>query len=114
NILAIRDSLRAGGHRCSIIATSRSTQTSDEPDVYHPRSVTALLGLLRKIDFDILHLHIGGNLSSRVLALALACSAAARNKSVLTVHSGAFAAEKQSAEVSRSGSVTGRVFRSFA
>src|SRR5204863_4009840 len=46
--------------------------------------------LLSSLQFDILHLHLGGEIAPRVLALALACSFFGRRKSVLSLHSGAF------------------------
>jgi glycosyltransferase involved in cell wall biosynthesis len=112
NMLAIRDELLARGDGCSIIATSRSSQTSDEPDVYHPGSAAALLRLLGKLNFDILHLHIGGEVSSRVLALAFACTFFAKGKSVLTLHSGAFP-QSEAAKNASPGSIRGLIFRRF-
>ena len=73
NMLAIRDELVRYGHQCSIVATSKSSSVRNEPDVYHPRSKAALISLLRKLKFDILHLHIGGDVTMRVLALAYVC-----------------------------------------
>ncbi len=113
NMLAIRDELRAAGHRCSIIVTSRSSSVTDEPNVYHPGSSLALIGLLRKMQFDVLHLHIGGEVTNRVLTLVLVCSIFGRGRSVLTIHSGGFA-ESEEARGSRPGSFTGRVFRRFS
>lgn len=113
NMLAIRDELLAGGHRCSIVATSRSSSVMDEPDVYHPRSPMALIGLLRQLKFDVLHLHIGGDVTTRVLALALTCSLFGRGRSVLTMHSGGFATSNE-AEAAKPGSFAGRVFRRFS
>src|SRR5437588_6194265 len=84
NMLAIRDELRRRGGRCSIIATARSSRVSEEPDVYHPRSAFELISLVRRIGFDVLHLHIGGDITARVLGLALICSVFGRGKRVLT------------------------------
>lgn len=113
NMLAIRDELLAGGHRCTIVATSRSSRVIDEPDVYHPRSPMALIGLLRKLQYDVLHLHIGGDITMRVLTLALACSIFGRSRSVLTMHSGGFATSNR-AEAAKPGSFAGGVFRRFS
>ena len=90
NMLSIRDELRHGGNKCSIIATTKSSETEDEADVYHPGSALALIKQIRALKFDVLHLHVGGDLSARVFALAFVCSVFGRNKSVLTVHSGAY------------------------
>ncbi len=113
NMLAIREELRAVGHRCSIIATSKSTIESNEPDVYHPRSKAAWVGLLRNLDYDILHLHIGGELTKRVLALAFACTLFGGKRTVLTLHSGGFAST-DSAKNAHPSSLTGRIFQRFS
>ncbi len=113
NMLAIRDELIAAGDRCSIVVTSQSSNVKNEPDVYHPRSPFALIGLLRKLQFDVLHLHIGGDVTTRVLALAVVCSIYGRGCSVLTIHSGGFAIS-DAADAARAGSFAGRVFRRFS
>ncbi|MGB2753026.1 MAG: glycosyltransferase family 4 protein [Pyrinomonadaceae bacterium] len=113
NMLAIRDELRSAGHRCSIIATSKSTVESPEPDIYHPRSKTALIGLLRKLDYDVLHLHIGGEVTKRLLALAFACTVFGGKRSVLTVHSGGYATT-DAAKNAKPSSLAGRIFRRFS
>ena len=113
NMLAIRDELTAAGHRCSIVVTTRSSSVTGEPDVYHPRSPLALIALLRKLKFDVLHLHIGGDITTRVLSLAFVCSIFGRGRSVLTMHSGGFATS-DAANAARHGSFTGCVFRRFS
>jgi len=112
NMLAIRDGLVRAGAKCSIIATSRSLAPRDEENVYHPSSAAELLKLLFSIDFDVLHLHVGGDIDRRILSLAAAATAAARRKSVLTVHSGAFPLSPE-AKAARSVSLRGLIFRQF-
>lgn len=112
NIIAIRDMLRERGHRCSIVATSRSARVDDEPDVHHPRSALALIRALRSLEYDILHLHIGGDVTRRVLALAFACTLLARGKCLLTLHSGGYPTSKEATAASP-GSTRGRVFQRF-
>ena len=113
NMLAIRDELRNGGNRCSIIATTKSSETKDEADVYHPGSALALIKQIRALKFDVLHLHVGGDLSARVFALAFVCSILGRNKSVLTVHSGAYP-QTGEARSARPNSISGIIFRRFS
>jgi glycosyltransferase involved in cell wall biosynthesis len=113
NMLAIRDELRAAGHRCSIIATSKSTTESNEPDIYHPRSKTTLIGLLRKLNYDVLHLHVGGDVTKRVLALAAACTIFGGKRTVLTLHSGGYATT-DAAKNAKPASLAGRIFRRFS
>lgn len=112
NMLAIRDEILARGHSCSIIATSKSSRLSEEADLYHPRSPFALLRLLSSLKFDVLHLHIGGDVSTRVLALAFASSFFGRKKSVLTLHSGAYPLTDE-ARMASPNSIRGRIFRQF-
>ena len=113
NILAIRDELRSSGHQCSIIATSKSSSVRDEPDVYHPRTKLALIGLFRKLKFDVLHLHIGGDVTTRVLALAYVCSIFGGKRSVLTLHSGGFVMS-EATKTAKPSSFMGWVFRRFS
>ncbi len=113
NMLAIRDDLLARGHSCSIIATSKSSRLSKKADVYHPRSTIALLRLLSSLKHDVLHLHIGGDVNMRVLALAAACSFYGRDKSVLTLHSGEYPLTEE-ARTASPNSIRGRIFRRFS
>lgn len=113
NMLAIRDELHARGHHSSIIATSKSSRIDDEPNVYHPRSAFGLLRLLSSLKYDVLHLHLGGDVNRRVVALAAACSFFGRNKSILTLHSGEYPLTKNSRKASPK-SIRGRIFQKFS
>ncbi len=112
NIIGIRNELQRRGHPCSIIATSRSSSETMEPNVYHPRTAASLLSRLVLSDFDILHLHIGGDLTRRVVALALVCTLVSR-KCVLTLHSGGYPLTEEGQNAS-SSSLRGRIFRRFS
>jgi glycosyltransferase involved in cell wall biosynthesis len=112
NILAIRDELLKDGHRCSIAATSRSREITPEPDVYHPRTAFALLRLLFTIKYDILHLHVGGDVSIRVLALILAAGYLGRGKNVFSLHSGGYPSSKEG-KSAKKHSIRGLLFRRF-
>ncbi len=94
NMLAIREKLRANGDECSIIATAKSSKITPEADVYHPRTAPDLIKLLKNLKYDVLHLHIGGEIPLRVLAFMAICAFFGRGKSVLSFHSGGYAAEK--------------------
>ncbi len=111
NMLAIRDELIDQGYRCTLIATTSGG--SDENGIFRPRTPAALIKLLATLDFDILHLHVGGDVTTRVLGLALAVSQFARGRSVLTLHSGAFPLSKTAKNAKRL-SLAGTVFRSFS
>ena len=94
NIMSIRDELHRRNHACSILATARSTQTRSDPDFYYPRGPAELMRLLFRIEYDILHLHIGGEIPPRVRALIALCGVVGRRRNVLTLHSGGYASEK--------------------
>jgi len=111
NYLAIRDQLRGVGHNCSVIAIAKSSAVLNEPDVYHPQNPLELIKLLRKLDYDILHLHIGGEIPPRVLGLMAVCGVLGRGKNVLTLHSGGYAVEN--IEKAKSFSSAGFVFRLY-
>lgn len=113
NMLAIRDELVRAGHSCSIIATTKSTETRDESGVYHPSSALGLIKQIRALKFDVLHLHVGGDLNLRVFGLGLMCSVIGGKRTVLTVHSGAFPRSKVGMSA-RPQSFEGIVFRRFS
>ena len=113
NIAGITRLLAEKGSISTVIATSRSEQFRDEEGVYHPASLTEFISTLRSIDCNILHLHIGGDVSRRVLALSLACTLLGRGRKVLTMHSGGFAHSKEARSAKRS-SFAGFVFRRFS
>lgn len=112
NLLAIRAELVKAGHRCSIMATSRSTRITPEPHVYHPRSPLKVLKLLRDIKSDVLHLHLGGDIGKRILALTFIASVLGRGKKVLSVHSGGYPLSREG-KAARRNSIRGFVFRRF-
>jgi len=112
NIMAIRDELRCRGHSCSILATARSTHKREDADVYYPRNSIDLLRHLYRIEYDVLHLHIGGEIPPRVLALIALCGAISRGKSALTLHSGGYALEMN--REASPWSIAGYAFRRYA
>lgn len=111
-MLAIRDELLKNGHQCSIIATAKSTRITPEPNVHHPRNPLKLIKLLAALDYDILHLHVGGEISRRVLGLIAACAFFGRGKSVFSLHSGGYPLSRYG-KAARKNSVRGFIFRQF-
>jgi glycosyltransferase involved in cell wall biosynthesis len=81
-------------------------------DLYYPGAPAAFLSALRRIDSDVLHLHVGGDVTTRVLMMALACTILGTGDPILTLHSGGYSssAEGQNA---RPSSLAGFVFRRF-
>ncbi len=113
NMMAIADEVAARGGNCLIIATSRSSEIRKESDVYYPRTGFQLLKILASLDFDVLHLHIGGQVTPRVLLLAAAAGLFGKGRSVLTLHSGAYP-QTPAALSARPFSVRGFLFRRFS
>ena len=112
NMLAIREELEAGGHQCSIIAVAKSTKITPEKGVYHPRTPQNLIKLLKKLDYDILHLHVGGEITKRFLGLIAVCAFFGRGKSILTIHSGGYPSSKEGKAAKRN-SIRGAIFRRY-
>ena len=89
NLVAIREYLRRSGHTCDAINLTRFRRP-DADGVYYPVGAAALMRLLRRLPADILHLHFGGDLTPRLLGLALFCTLLPGRKTVLTFHSGGY------------------------
>src|SRR5689334_6172756 len=111
NLVAIRDHLRAQGHRAAVIHLTRHRRENAD-DVFYPESAAATAWLLLREPADILHLHIGGNLSRRLLLLGLFCSLLPGRRSVLSFHSGGYPSSPEGRATRRS-SLAAFVLRRF-
>jgi glycosyltransferase involved in cell wall biosynthesis len=89
NLVAIRQFLLKRGIPCAVINLTRHRQT-DADEVYYPKSALELVRFLLRLRYDIIHLHFGGHLSTRLLGLCLLCSLMPRSRAVLTFHSGGY------------------------
>jgi glycogen synthase len=89
NLVALRDFLIRRGVECSVINLTRY-QRNDRDGVYYPRRGVDVLRLLFRLRCDVVHLHIGGDLSRRLQWLGLVCSALPWARVVLTFHSGGY------------------------
>ena len=89
NLVAIREHLLAGGHECLAINLTRF-RGAESGGVYYPASAAALARLLFRLRADIVHMHFGGDLTRRLLALAFLASLLPGRKTVLTFHSGGY------------------------
>ena len=89
NLVAIREYLRRSGHTCDVLNLTRFRR-EDSDGVYYPVGAAALMRLLWRLPADILHLHFGGDLTPRLLGLALFCTLLPGRKTVLTFHSGGY------------------------
>lgn len=111
NLVAIRSWLREHGIPCAVINITRHRKPNAD-DVYYPHGATQLLALLARLRYDVIHLHLGGMLSQRVLALGLVCSLRPGAKSVMTFHSGGFPSTPEGQSL-RAASFAGFVLRRF-
>jgi glycogen synthase len=89
NLVAIRNFLRRRNISCAVINITRHRKPEAD-EVYYPKSAIELLVLLKRLDYDILHLHLGGMLTHRLLSLGLVCTLQHGSKSVMTFHSGGY------------------------
>lgn len=111
NLSAIRAALAARRSASPVIALTRSSDTSsDDTEVYRPTSALELVRTVQQLRSDVVHLHIGGRLTPRLLGLTLLCSLLPGRKSVLTFHSGGYPTSPQGRSA-RPASLRGAVFR---
>lgn len=89
NLVAIRDFLQQRGIECPVINLTRYRR-QDGGGVYYPRTPWDVLRLLRRLEYDVVHLHVGGNLSLRHAGIMLLCSLIPGKKTVFTFHSGGY------------------------
>jgi glycosyltransferase involved in cell wall biosynthesis len=92
NLIAIRQRLRRYGIRTPVINLTRHRREPDD-DVFYPRTAAEVVKLLLTTPADLLHLHIGGRLPARLLALCLVSTLIPRRRVVLTFHSGGYPSE---------------------
>lgn len=111
NLVAIREYLRARGIGCAVINITRHRR-EEADEIYYPKSAWGLIYNLFRRRYDIVHLHIGGIMPLRVLALALACTSVPWAKTILTFHSGGYPSSSEG-KVARRRSLRGFVLRRF-
>ncbi len=102
NLVAIRDHLRAHGHQAPVIHLTRH-RGAEADEVFYPESAFQTARLLLRKPADILHLHIGGVLTGRLLGLCLFCSLLPGRETVLTFHSGGYPSSPEGRRVTRHG-----------
>lgn len=111
NIVAIRQFLRERRIPCAVINLTRFRK-AEADEVYYPASALQLIKLLLTLRYDIVHLHIGGSLTLRLLALGLVCCMMPRSRAVLTFHSGGYPSSEEG-RTARPRTLRGFVFRRF-
>lgn len=111
NLVAIREFLRRQDIPNEVINLTRFRR-SDAGGVYYPKNWFHTLWLLFRLRYDIVHLHIGGNLTPRLLGLSLVCCLMPRSKAILTFHSGGYPGSRKG-RTARPFSLRGFIFRRF-
>lgn len=111
NLVAIRRFLRERGISCTTINLTRFRSGEGE-DIYYPRNALEVVWLLMRGRYDVLHLHLGGMLKSRELALSAVCCMVPWCKTVLTYHSGGYPFSEQGKRAHRR-TLSGAIFRRF-
>lgn len=111
NLVALRRYLRERGIPCAVINLTRHRR-ADADDVYYPKTGLEVFKLLRQVSADIVHLHLGGHVTPRLLGLSLACCSLPGRRAVLTFHSGGYPSSA-AGQRARPTSLRGFVFRRF-
>ena len=111
HIVALRQMLLQRHIPCAVINLTRHRRPAKD-DVYYPHNGLQVLWLLLRHRYDILHLHIGGRVWPRQLALGILASVLPGSKSVLTFHSGGYPSSAEGRSTTP-GSIRAKVFRRF-
>jgi len=111
NLVAIRRMLLAAGHECLAVNITRNRR-EDADGVYYPNGAAGLMRLLARLPADLLHLHFGGDLTNRLLGLALFCTALPGRRTVLSFHSGGYPGSP-AGQTAGPGTLRGLVLRRF-
>ena len=110
HIVNLRDMLRQKNISCDVINLTRHRQASGH-GVFYPKNGLQVFWLLVTRRYDILHLHIGGKVWPRQLALGILCSMLP-GRSILTFHSGGYPSSADGIATTRE-SFRAKVFRRF-
>jgi glycosyltransferase involved in cell wall biosynthesis len=89
NLDGIRQFLLSQGHQTASINLTRHRRPNTDTE-YFPASPYALLRLVQRLPHEILHLHIGGELSRRLVGLCFALTGFPGRRTVLSFHSGGY------------------------
>jgi len=111
SLAALQDFLHQHEVCCEVINLTRYRKAEGR-GVYYPASVMDVVRLLLQEKAEIIHLHIGGDVSWRLLGLGLVCSLLPSRKLVLTLHSGGYPSSP-AGKTARPFGLRGFLFRRF-
>ena len=109
HVVALRRFLRERGIPCDVVNLHRH-RTAIGEGIHHPRTALEAARLLARLEASIVHLHVGGIVTPRLLALALYCTLLPRRRTVLTFHSGGYPTSPEGRTAGRR-TLRGLVFR---
>jgi glycosyltransferase involved in cell wall biosynthesis len=89
NLVAIRRYLLARGIPSPVINLTRYRRQQGE-GIYYPKTFWGVIRLLFTVDYDVIHFHVGGDLTLRHAGLILLCFLIHGKKTVFTFHSGGY------------------------
>jgi glycogen synthase len=111
SLASLHDFLQRREIPCEVINLTRHRK-AEARGVYYPTSALEVVRLLLRKNAEIIHLHIGGEVSWRLLGLALICSLLPGRKVLLTLHSGGYPMSP-AGKAARPSSLRGFLFRRF-
>lgn len=111
NLAALRRFLLARGISCTVLNITRFRKREEE-EIYYPKNAFALLWHLLRRRYDVLHLHLGGALTRRELALGFVLCSIPWSKAVLTFHSGGYP-QSAGGRTAKPWTLRGFIFRRF-
>jgi glycosyltransferase involved in cell wall biosynthesis len=111
NVVAIHERLQDRGVRSSVISLSRHRHAGI-PNVFFPETALEVGKLLLTLPSNVVHFHIGGDITNRLVALALLINSLPGRRTVLTLHSGGYPTSAQ-ARQTRRVKLIHAVFRRF-
>lgn len=89
NLTAIRKYLLDRGIGCPVINLTRFRR-EERDNVYYPKTAWGVMRRLLQLNYDLIHLHVGGNLSLRHAGVMFLCSSIPGKKTVFSFHSGGY------------------------
>ena len=89
NLVAIRKCLVERGIACAVMNLTRYRR-EERDGIYYPRTALGVVRLLLRLDYDVIHLHAGGDFSWRHAGVLLLCSMLPGKKTLFTFHSGGY------------------------
>jgi len=111
SLASLQDFLQRHEVCCEVINLTRHRK-AEASGVHYPATAMEVIRVLLKKKAEIIHMHIGGNVSWRLLGLGLLCSLLPGRKLILTLHSGGYPLSP-AGKAARPISLRGFLFRRF-